>query len=257
MTDPVKPRRYDNTSRRSHSDETRRRILGVAHQAMVERGYQATNIADVAAAVGVHIDTVYRLIGPKPVLLRELIERAISGRDAAVRPEDRDYVKAIRTEADPARKLAIYAAAMYDIQGRLAPLLLALRDAATTAPEAKQVWQEISDRRATNMRLLVEDLAGAGGLRPGLSTNDAADIIWVTNSAEVYLQFTRERRWPPERYRQWLEETWCRLLLPDPPLHGGSSNPEAQRTSPSGRDLPGLEGRSAAQLDRDDDGPDP
>ena len=232
MTDPVKPRRYDNSARRSHSDETRQRILGAARQAMVDRGYQATNVADIAAAVGVHIDTVYRLIGPKPVLLRELIERAISGRDAAVVAEERDYVKAIRAEADPARKLAIYAAAMYEIQGRLAPLLLALRDAATTEPEARQVWQEISDRRAANMRRLTVDLATAGGLRPGLSLEHAADIIWVTNSAEVYLLLTRERGWPPERYRQWLEETWCRLLLPEPSLQGppDSASPgEAQR----------------------------
>ncbi len=216
VAEPVKPRPYDNRARRSRSEATRQRILDAARDTMVRRGYQGTNIADVAAAAGVHIDTIYRLVGPKAIVLRELIERAISGRDQAVDAEDREYVKAIRAEPDPARKLMIYAGAMGPIQARLGPLFLALRDAATTEPEAKQVWQEISRRRAANMRKLVEDLNAAGGLRADLSIDDAADIIWATNSAEVYVMLTVERGWPPQRYQEWLADTWCRLLLPAP-----------------------------------------
>jgi AcrR family transcriptional regulator len=182
---------------------------------MVEHGYRATTIAAVAKKAGVHVDTVYALVGRKPVLLRELIEQAISGTDRAVASEERDYVKAMRAAADPVRKLAIYAGAMRRIQGRMAPLLLALRDASATEPEAGQVWQEISDRRAANMRLLVEDLASAGGLRAGLSIDEAADVIWVTNSSEVYVLLTVDRGWPPDRYERWLAAAWCRLLLPD------------------------------------------
>ena len=47
----------------------------------------------------------------------------------------------------------------------MAPLLLALRDASATEPEAEQVWREISDRRAANMRKLAGDLEDTGGLR--------------------------------------------------------------------------------------------
>jgi AcrR family transcriptional regulator len=218
VAEPVKPRRYDNSARRSQSARTRQRILDAARDALVQRGYQGTNIADVAAAAGVHIDTIYRLVGPKATILRELIEQAISGRDRAVDADDREYVKAILAEPDPARKLFIYANAMGAIQVRLAPLFLALRDAAATEPEAKQVWQEISRRRAANMRKLAEDLNAAGGLRPDLSIDDAADIIWATNSAEVYVLLTVERGWPPQRYQGWLADTWCRLLLPAPSI---------------------------------------
>ncbi len=42
----------------------------------------------------------------------------------------------------------------------------------------------ISDRRVTNMRRLVDDLAGTGQLRDDLSHDEAADIIWATNSTE-------------------------------------------------------------------------
>jgi AcrR family transcriptional regulator len=211
----VKGRSYDNEGRQLQSEATRQRILDAARALVVERGYRATTISAVAGQAGVHVDTVYELVGRKPVLLRELIERAISGTQGAVVAEERDYVKAMRAEPDPGRKLRIYAAATRDIQSRMAPLFLALRDASATEPEAKQVWREITDRRASNMRKLVADVAAAGGLRPGLSVDEAADVIWATNSSELYVLLTGERGWPPERYERWLADAWCRLLLPD------------------------------------------
>jgi AcrR family transcriptional regulator len=214
MAAPTAPRRYDSAGRRAASDVTRRAILEAARAALVERGYRATTIADIAAAAGVHVATVYELVGRKPVVLQELLEQAISGADRAVPADERDYVRAMREEPEPGAKLAIYAAAMRAIHGRLAPLLLALRDAATTDPEAAAVWREISARRAANMRRLVENVAAAGGLRTDLTVDDGADFIWTTNSPEVYVLLTTERGWTPDRYEVWLDDLWRRYLLP-------------------------------------------
>ena len=177
------------------------------------RGYRATTVADIGNNADVHVDTIYELVGRKPELLRELIERAISGTDRALLPAERGYVKEMRAEPDPARKLAMYAGAVCDIQTRMAPLLLALRDAATTDDEAQQVWREISDRRARNMRELVRDLGPAGTLRTGLSIDEAADFVWATASAELFVLLTNERGWTLEAYERWLAETWSRHLL--------------------------------------------
>lgn len=217
VADPVKGRRYDSVGRRTQSSETRQRIVDAARGLIIERGYRATTVADIANAAGVHVDTVYRLVGRKPVLLRELIEQAISGVGSAVAPEERDYVKAMRAEPDARRKLAIYARATREIQARMAPLFLSLRDASTTEPEAADVWREIGERRAANMRRLVADVRSAGGLRRGLSIDDAADIVWATNSAELYVLLTVDRGWAPARYERWLADMWSRLLLPDAP----------------------------------------
>jgi AcrR family transcriptional regulator len=209
----VKKRPYDNSARLEQSNETRQAVLDAAKSQILERGYRATTVADIARDADVHVDTVYTLVGRKPVLLRELIEHAISGTNEAVPAEHRDYVAAIRAEPDPRRKLAIYARATREIQSRLAPLLLALRDASTTEPEAREVWEEISERRAMNMRELANDLNSVGGIRDGLSLAEAADTIWVTNSAEVYVLLTAERGWTPHRYERWLVDTWSRFLL--------------------------------------------
>jgi AcrR family transcriptional regulator len=211
----VKGRVYDNAARQTQSAETRQRVLNAAHQLIAEGGYRKTTVADIALEAGVHIDTVYALVGRKPVLLRELIEQAVSGTDRAVTPEERNYIKAILAEPDPARKLAIYARAVRHIQARMAPLFLALRDASATEPEAGVVWREISDRRAKNMRDLVRNLKAADGLRDDLSIDEAADTIWATNSSELYVLLTVERGWSADRYERWLADTWCRLLLRD------------------------------------------
>jgi len=212
MGEGVKRRTYDASGRRERSAATRQRIVDAARDLISRRGYRGTTIAAIAAEADVNVDTVYALVGRKPVLLREVIEQALSGTDHAVTAEERDYVRAMRAEADPARKLAIYARAMREIQVRLAPIFLALRDASSTEPEARDVWQQISERRAANMRALARDLREAGGLRADLSIDEAADVVWVTNSPEVYALLTVDRAWPPERYERWLADTWRRLL---------------------------------------------
>ncbi|MGY6501418.1 MAG: TetR/AcrR family transcriptional regulator [Acidimicrobiales bacterium] len=215
MAQQGKGRRYDNASRQLQSQDTRLRILDAARDLILDKGYRATTVSAIADHADVHVDTVYRLVGRKPIVLRELIERAISGTDGPVPADRRDYVAAMKAEPDPRTKLELYARATREIHGRLAPLLLALGDASATEPEAREVWQEISDRRARNMRRLARDLSDAGGLRPGLTVAEAADVIWATNSAELYVMLTDQRGWPPRRYERWLVETWSRLFLPD------------------------------------------
>lgn len=215
MSARVKGRNYDNSERLAQAAANRQRVLDAARDSLVERGYRATTIARIAAAAGVHVATVYELVGRKPVILRELIEQALSGTDQPVEAEQREYVVAIRREPDPRRKLALYAEAITDIHRRLAPLMLALRDASSTESEAYDVWRAVGDRRARNMVLFAQDLEQAGGLRADLSVSEAADTIWATNSAELYVLLTTDRGWSPRRYRRWLTDTWSRLLLPD------------------------------------------
>jgi AcrR family transcriptional regulator len=214
MAREVKRRTYAAGRRRAQSAETRQGIVEAARELMLERGYRATTIAAIADRAAVNVDTVYELVGRKAVVLREVIEQAISGTDRAVVAEERDHVKAMLAEPDPAKKLAIYARAVRQTQQRMAPLFLALRDASSTEPEAYQVWQDISDRRASNMRKFARDLRDANGLRAGLSIDEAADVLWATNSSELYVLLTVERGWSTQHFERWLTDTWCRLLLP-------------------------------------------
>jgi len=213
MTKPVKSRPYHAPRRREAANRTRRTILDAATHLFAERGYGAVTMAMIAEAAGVALDTVYAAVGPKPVLFRLLIERAISGEDQPVAAEEREYVRAIHAESDAARKLAIYAGAIRHIQARLAPLFRALQAAASAEPELAALWAEIGERRAGNMRLLASELAETGDLREGVSVEEAADVIWSMNASEFYVLLVQQRGWAPERYERWLADAWRRLLL--------------------------------------------
>jgi AcrR family transcriptional regulator len=213
MKEEVKRRNYDVAGRKARSAEKKQQIIGAARHLILANGYRATTIASVATKAGVNIDTIYELVGRKPVLLRELIEQSISGTDHAIAAEERDYVQAIKSEPDPAKKVALYAGAVRRIQERMAPLFLAVRDAASTEPEAVEVWQEISERRAANMRLFIKDIRDAGGLREGLSIDQASDVAWALSSSELYLLLSADRGWSPRRFERWLADSWRRLLL--------------------------------------------
>ena len=65
------------------------------------------------------------------------------------------------------------------------------------------------------MRDLIRELGPAGTLRVGLSIDEAADVVWATASAELFVLFTQERGWTREAYERWLADTWSRHLLVD------------------------------------------
>jgi AcrR family transcriptional regulator len=211
---PVEPpvkRRYDATKRREAAARTRQAILDAALELFTLRGYAATPMTAIAERASVALDTVYAAAGRKPELARLLIETAISGTGQAVPAEQRDYVQAIRAATDAETKIAIYAAAMRVIAGRLAPVLAIIQQAAPADPELNALWGEIAERRATNMRRFVADLAAVARLR--VDPGEAADIVWATNAPELYQLLVRQRGWSPERYEQFLADTWRRLLL--------------------------------------------
>lgn len=209
----VNKRSYAGERRQAASAVTRQRIVDAGRELILQRGYRATTVAAIAGAAGVNVDTVYQLVGRKPVLLRELIEQAISGEDHAVVAEERPHIIALRAEPDPAIRLAMYARSVRETHERLAPLFVALRDAAATEPDVIGIWREVSSRRAANMRKLVTEIDNVGGLRADLSIDDAADTVWATNSPELFVMLTGERAWTPDHYEQWLRATWQRLLL--------------------------------------------
>ena len=210
MPAPVK-RRYDATRRRQAAARTRTAILDAARELFAERGYAATPMTAIANRAGVALDTVYAAVGRKPELARLLIETAISGTDHAMPAGQRDYVRAIQDAPDADTKIAIYAAAITAIAPRMTLVLGIIQQAAADEPELAALWTEIAERRAANMRLFVADLAAVAPLR--LDPDQAADIVWATNAAELYQLLVGQRGWTPQRYERFLTDTWQRLLL--------------------------------------------
>jgi AcrR family transcriptional regulator len=210
---PAARRRYTSTVRAEQAAATRRAVLQAARELFDERGYAATAVAAIAGRAGVAVDTVYAAVGRKPQLLRELLETALSGTDEVVPAAERDYVRRVRAAASATEKIALYAAAVAAIGVRMAPVHRALAEAALTDPDCAALRAEIGARRAANMRLFAADLRATGELRPDLTDDQVADVVWSMNSAEYRALLVTERGWPADRYAEWLADAWSRLLL--------------------------------------------
>jgi AcrR family transcriptional regulator len=218
MADQARQRKpYHSPRRAEQAIATRRAVLDAARDLFIERGYAVTTVADVARRARVAVDTVYASVGRKPALLREVMETAISGTDQAVPAEQRDYVARVRAATGARAKIEMYVAGLAEIQPRLAPVYLALRDAAATDPDSAAAWREISERRARNMRLFAADLRATGELRTDLSDEDIADIIWSMNGPEYWTLLVGERGWSAGQFSRHITDAWQRLFLAGPP----------------------------------------
>jgi AcrR family transcriptional regulator len=218
MNDDVKRRAKDTRSYHSprrieQAAATRRAVLAAARELFVSRGYSATTLAEVAGRAQVSLDTIYATVGRKPALLRELVETSISGTDRAVPAAQRDYVTRIGAATSATDKITIYADAITVIQQRMAPVFLALRDAAASDADCAALWDEISNRRAEGMRRFAADLRSTGEIRGDLTDQQVADIIWSMNAAEYWDLLIHQRGWTATQFNHWLIDAWTRLLL--------------------------------------------
>ena len=214
MKDAVKgPRRYTSPLRLEQAAATRSNVLAAAGELFTSQGYAATTVTQVARAAGVSVDTLYATVGRKPVILREVVEAAISGTGQTVPADQRDYVIAVRAAERATAKIRIYADAVAAMSPRTAPVFLALRDAAQTDPDCAALDTEISTRRAGNMRRFAADLRATGELRLGLTDDFIGDVVWATAGYEHFTQLTVGRAWTPVQFGDYLRESWTRQFL--------------------------------------------
>ncbi len=213
----VKPRRrYNSELRQEQAAATRRAIVEAALTTFLEEGYAGTTMQKIAASAGVVVETIYRSFDGKAGLFRAAVEAAIAGgARRAERPvEERPAVRAVIDESDPRRKIERYVDTQPGIHARVAPLSRALAEAAAIDPQLAALSDELETRRHNGMALFAQSLAAGGGLRAGVTVDEARDVLWTMNSHAVYRMLVVARGWSPERYRDWLAETLACVLLP-------------------------------------------
>ena len=205
-------RSYHSPRRAEQAAATRSAVIGAARELFLSEGYAGTTVAAVAARAQVAVDTVYAAVGRKPALLREVVETSISGTDHAVPAAERDYVSGSGRRPAPGRRSGSTPTPSPRSRDRLGPVYLALREAASTDQDCRELWETISSRRAANMRDFVADLRVTGELRTDLSDDEMADIVWSMNGPEHWALLVHERGWTSERFGSWLADAWTRSL---------------------------------------------
>jgi AcrR family transcriptional regulator len=206
---PVNTRRsYRSTIRRGNAPQA---ILAAAAKLFRTKGYLATSIDDIAAEAGVARPTVFAAVGPKPALLKLVVDYATAGDDAAIPVAERTWSREALEAEDPATSLRLHARNSRRICERVADLLWAVESAAAADADAAALWADLQEQRLTSMGAYVRALAGKTELRE--DTGTVTQTMWAMIPA-LYLRLVRDAGWPPDRFETWLGETFIQLWLP-------------------------------------------
>jgi len=178
----VSTRKYTQQARAAAADETRRRILDAMRDRLRAAPSEALSIERVAQEAGVARSTVYLVFGSKAGLFealgQDLLERTGFQRivDALALPDAREAVK------ESLRAAAGVYAAERDVSRTIYSMW-------SLEPEAVRRAFEVVERgRAEGQRRTAERLADEGHLRPDVTVEEAADILWVITSFETFDQ---------------------------------------------------------------------
>jgi AcrR family transcriptional regulator len=176
----MSPRRYEQRQRAEAAEETRRRILDAVYQRLEEAPSQAVSIDQVARIAKVARSTVYLIFGSRAGLFDavadDLLERGGFNRivQAVAHPNPRETVR------EGIRGSTHMFAAHRDV-------FRAIISMAQLDPDAVGGTMQRADRnRAAGMASLAQRLAEQHELKPGVSVEAAANLLWILTSFDAY-----------------------------------------------------------------------
>jgi AcrR family transcriptional regulator len=206
-------RTYRSPLRAEQAAATRARIIDAARALLLDRGYAATKLDQVAAEAGVALPTLTGYFPNKAALLEDVLRAVVSGTTAEDEPAVGERLKAALSITDPAKLLAEVAAVFRGANERAFELFEIMRKAAVVDPSIEERRRTGAEDRRGDQVPIARHLKRHGALRSGLSERQAVDILWLYSSADIYRLLVRDCRWPPERYEAWLAQTLTDALL--------------------------------------------
>jgi AcrR family transcriptional regulator len=173
-------RRYEQRQRADAAEQTRRRILDAVYQRLGAAPSEPISLDQVARAAGVSRSTIYLIFGSRAglfdALAADLLDRG--GFDSVLRavahPDAREHLRGgIRGNT------RTFAAAR-DVYRVL--FSTAMLDPDATAGTV----QRMEHRRADGMAYLAQRLAEQDILRPEVTVERAADLLWLLTSFDAF-----------------------------------------------------------------------
>ena len=177
---------------------------------MLRDGYETTTIAAVAARAQASVETVYKAFGGKPGLVWALFRRGLEGAGAEPAETRSDRLRS----TDPVTLVEGWARLATEVAPRVAPLQLLARTAAASDSRMREEYDGMDAARLTRMRDNAAALAALGGLRTGITVDEAGDILFTIASPEMYELLVVRQGWSVERYGCYVRDTITHALLP-------------------------------------------
>ena len=198
MDSPAAPSR-----REIASALTREHIVATARDMLLTKGYVATTIEAIATQAGVAIQTIYNSVGNKPALLSAVLDAAVSGPNAPATVPEFMRERTARTTDFPAM-VGVLADWFAEGLPRSRAIFAAISQAAAVDPSVAELRDSRARQRLLHYREAAQALRQRGGLRNGMSDDDAAAVIFTIGHPDNYATMTETFGWSITRYRDWI-----------------------------------------------------
>lgn len=208
-------RAYRSQLRAQQAAATRERIVGAARALLLERGFAATKLDEIAREAGVAMPTLTGYFPNKAALLDEVLRSAARGAAGDELPPLGEQLSELLEIADPRMLLTAIAAVYRGANERAFELFEIMRKAAAADPVIEERRRNGTEARRRDQLPVARELERQGALRRGVSEREAADVLWLYSSHDVYRLLVHDSRWSPARYERWLASTLVDALLAD------------------------------------------
>ncbi|MDQ0665361.1 AcrR family transcriptional regulator [Arthrobacter ulcerisalmonis] len=209
-----RPRSYDARRRQEAAEESRKRVLAQSRALFLANGYGRTTVAVIAHAAGVSKESVYKAFGGKPGLVKAIYEQSLLGAGSTPAQDRSD--RAQTTVTDPHELMEQFGRFVAEVSPLGSPVYLLIRDAAANGdPDMAALLRDVDDERYQRMLHNARQVLARGFLRPDLTEEEVADVMFMSTSAELYETLVLKRGWSAERYGRLLARTLAANLLPD------------------------------------------
>jgi AcrR family transcriptional regulator len=185
------------------SSPIKRRIFEAAWNLIVVRGEAGVTMAQIAKKAKISRQALYLHFADRAQLLDALVRYA---------DEKRGLPSAIQhiVDAPTAREALGRMVSLQALQNpRIWAIALAFEAVRRTDKAAQRSWQDRQSRRLDTCRTIIERLRREGELRPALTMEEAADLLYVITSLRMWEDLVLVRGWTADEY----QERVTRLLL--------------------------------------------
>ncbi|MEO8436838.1 MAG: helix-turn-helix domain-containing protein [Chloroflexota bacterium] len=192
------------------------RITKAAYALFCERGYARTTMADIGAAAGVAVQTVYFTFHTKSELLSRAYDFAVLGEGEPLPPERQAWYATMTAAPDLSGAVRAAAEGIGAILSRAAPLDAVVRASAATDPETAQVRALHERWRAEGYGAMLDILSRKADLRGGLSVERATDLLLLYLGMDVYGVLVSEFGWTHDEWVDWTAMTIAEQVFAAP-----------------------------------------
>ncbi|HEX4249368.1 MAG TPA: TetR family transcriptional regulator [Pseudonocardia sp.] len=199
-------RRYSSVVRDRQAESTRQEVVAAATRLFAGQGYARTSVAEIAAAAGVAVNTVYSSVGGKPDLIRAIIETSTGDGEIT------DSLDRIGQLTDPHEVLAELGRGTGDVSRRRWDGMSILLDNRRADPAVDELAEQAMRVYRQRLDLVADHLVELGAVRPELSSDAVSEIIAFYFGAAAW-RSVRALGWSWQRAAGWLAEQAGAALL--------------------------------------------